>query len=381
MSDWTTHFSAEQRTGKAPVENRSFAGCDLSGAQLANAKFRNCNFANAVLRDAALDGAQLVGCDLSGVDASGCEATGASFVDVTWRAGRATGADFGKSEFSNVDLSDTDLTRAMLRGADLSRSNLQRSKLVEADLRRLARFSSCDLRGANFDGALLGPTVLDHCALHGITGSPRDPYDVEVIDGDLSPNADGSQLAGWDAIAHIWRSQRAPQSSPFALGPRASDSELESVVVTQMIDAKPELDALFDAPAPLFPVLVPWFRTVRIFAVSAAKARPQRIVCAAVFPGLATELLEGSPESLTRAAAAEPVRIRNADDALAYARFGYYVTRGAAAAAIWTGQERVEQAAIGWIVHVSTEIAGKTISNRITVSSDGAFRCDEDVVA
>lgn len=379
MSDWATHFSAEERAGKVPIANRSFAGLDLTGARLDGAQLSGCNFANATLRDASFNGARLFGCDFTGVDASGCEATGTSFVDVTWRGGRTVGADFGKGDFANVDLRDNDMTGAVLRGAELARSDLRGAKLVRADLRRRARFTGCDLRGVDIDGALLGSTELEDCAVHGMLGSPEEPYFVAVTNADLTRDRDRSQLGGWDALAAMWRAQRKPDSrrAPFDLGPPVTDPNLEPVVVMQIIEIRPDLDSVFGAPAPVFPVLVPWM--TRVFAAYATEAKPPRLVCAALFPDLTLELFEDSAAALTRAAAAEPVRLSSADDALAYARFGYYVTRGAKAGAAWLGQERVDQTSTGWLVHASTEIAGRTVANRITVGRDGEFRCEEHV--
>jgi uncharacterized protein YjbI with pentapeptide repeats len=152
MSDWNEHFTPDELSGEVPIENRSFAGLDLSGAELDGVILTNCNFTNAILRNAMLNGAKLFGCDFTGVDASHCEATGTSFDDMTWRGGRAVGADFGKSTFTNVDLRETDFSKAVLRGADVWKSKLGGAKLVEADLQRRARFTECDLRGADFDG-------------------------------------------------------------------------------------------------------------------------------------------------------------------------------------------------------------------------------------
>lgn len=390
MSEWQKHFSAGELSGAAPIENRdftgaslrganlakrmlvgcTFSGCDLTGIELDGATLSKCNFAGAVLRDAKLSSATVQGCDFTGADVSGCEATGTNFGSVTWQRGRAARADFAKSSFIDVDLRDADLTGAVLRGATLLTSNLAGAKLAGADLQRLARFKDCDLRGVDIAGALLGSTQIVDCAVYGMKGSPREPYDVTVKNVDLSAARDGSKVSGWAGLAELWRAQRATDSNraPFELGERLSSEDDEGFMLMSVLEAAPALDTLFDTNAPVFPVMVPWFADVRVFALGTTKDAP-RVVCAARLPDDTVEVLEGSPQALTRAAAAEPVRIADADAAVRYARFGYYVTAGGGTFVL----DGVEQTGAGWVIRASSVVDGLPVANRLTVGRDGAF--------
>lgn len=108
------------------LEQRNFAGADLTGA---------------VLRDASLTRSKLAGARLGKVNAY-------------------------NARFVATDLSDADLSGAVLLRADFTRARLAKARLVGADLRR-ARFFGADLRGADLSQAQLDGADLLNARLEG----------------------------------------------------------------------------------------------------------------------------------------------------------------------------------------------------------------------
>ncbi len=106
------------------MEERPFAGVDLTGADLDQARFNRSDLSTAVLRDADARRAKFLSATLIGADL-----TGAYLRE----------ADFTKADLTGAILRDADLTgarffRAILREADLTDALLNRTDILEADL-------------------------------------------------------------------------------------------------------------------------------------------------------------------------------------------------------------------------------------------------------
>jgi uncharacterized protein YjbI with pentapeptide repeats len=155
-------------SGKAPNLPRFCAGCSFQGAQMAGADFTKVtyigsNFENGDFRGASFRGATLVaanferanlhGASFDGASCTACNFGHTALDGATFAGVRMTAANFGESTGSL----DNAALRGLLGGCvacnfgklDLAGRDLSGLSLVSVD------FSNADLRGTNFNGAVL----------------------------------------------------------------------------------------------------------------------------------------------------------------------------------------------------------------------------------
>lgn len=108
-------FAGADLTG-AVLRDASLTRSDLSGAKLVRVDGRNARFVATDLRDADLSGAMLLRADLTRAELAGA---------------RLVGADLRRTHFYGADLRGADLTRARLDGADLLNATLEGARWID----------------------------------------------------------------------------------------------------------------------------------------------------------------------------------------------------------------------------------------------------------
>ena len=392
----------------AEIEGLHFAGCDFSGVDLAEARLddavlESCKLVDAVLRGAVMNGARLSGCDLTRLDASQAEMTGVKIRSCLARDIVLTGANLAKCEIDATDLRGAVLTGASLRAAAIRRSDLRGARMQGTDLRRKARLSDCDLRDADLAGARLGNTWLRACVVEDLVGVPKEPWDLHAVH--LTGPTSGHE-GDEESLFTPWRQAR-PFDARRPPGELGASHEDDGTLLMNVLEVRPELETSFGVDVPVFPVRLPWFQRLAIFAMHASEAAPSRLIYVAQAPDGGVLLLDGLQRNLSRAASLEGVRLLEASSALEYARFGYHATRGSEQGASWItsvdqvpwkhpgdesvtrfcathghliGPERVEPSGEGWTIEAWAAWPGALVRNTITVGHDGAYAIDETIV-
>jgi uncharacterized protein YjbI with pentapeptide repeats len=208
--------------GQIVFRNEPWHGVGMPTSRLHHAifedsKFERVDFSYGEMHDAVMTRTRFLACDMVAVefdratledtDMAGSSLALGSMRDTTVRGGdwqrilggRSTwrakldGVDLRGASLRDMVLDDTVFARCDLRGADFSRKNPILTTLGTA---RRTRFVDCDLRGINVEGWRLDGAVFERCKLHGLVGTPVFEGDVQVIEADLSAEADGSVLGG-----------------------------------------------------------------------------------------------------------------------------------------------------------------------------------------
>jgi uncharacterized protein YjbI with pentapeptide repeats len=177
---------------EAKLQDANLKGAHLEGAILTKAKLERTNFSGAHMKDAKLDELEMKDVDLRGADLSGATFEHSKFgwskidkttiIDPKWmlvwslqqRTQIVDSDIFGyidvelsrrRLDLSNVDLSDVSIRLGDLYKADLSNSNfyntyfsvvnLQKANFWNSKMEKAQFCSYIDLRGANFNNAIL----------------------------------------------------------------------------------------------------------------------------------------------------------------------------------------------------------------------------------
>ncbi len=158
--------------GKATLKQTQLGRADLREAMLYEARLEG-----AVLAGAKLDEAILVGTKWIEVDAREIEGSRLTFIEVTFEACNFAGAKLEQSTFLNNDLRGSNFDRALLRactfigckaqGVSFIGANLGNARFVEGCVLDDAQFLEADLSRANLRGMSLAraefrKAVLDH---------------------------------------------------------------------------------------------------------------------------------------------------------------------------------------------------------------------------
>ncbi len=177
------------------LQDKDFAGSDLSGVDLTGAELDGANFIEAYLEgtlfneaslqnadflEAELQKAQLKKANLKGAklhqaildeaDLSGATIRGAELLKA-----KLNGAILEATDLRSADLKEAQLEKAQLQKADLRNASLQNANLSEANLK------GADCRNANFENANLRRATLDNTRLQGaiLKGVDIDPAQLE----------------------------------------------------------------------------------------------------------------------------------------------------------------------------------------------------------
>lgn len=171
------HMSAEQvrEAVKAVPEGKAdLSGRDMSGDDLTDLDLSGANLTKANLSGANLHGVKLIGADLTNADLSKADLTFAWFIKARFDHASLRGATLQTvvtskamdnsadqaASFVGADLSDTNTTVHFsfddMRGVSFAHSRM--SAVIANQSMGLLRteFMSCNLDGANFEGAGLG---------------------------------------------------------------------------------------------------------------------------------------------------------------------------------------------------------------------------------
>lgn len=171
------HLTADQvreATKAAPAGKVDLSGRDMSGDDLTDLDLTGANLAKANLSGANLHGVKLIGADLSDADLGKADLTFAWFIKARFDRANLHGATMQTvvtskamdntadqaASFIGADLSDTSTTVHFsfddMRGVSFAHARM--SAVIANQSMGLLRteFSSCNLDGANFEGAGLG---------------------------------------------------------------------------------------------------------------------------------------------------------------------------------------------------------------------------------
>lgn len=166
--------------GKVDLSGRDMSGDDLTGVDLSGA-----NLAKADLHGANLHGVKLVGADLTGADLRRADLTFAWFIKARFDHADLRGATLQTvvtsramdntadqaASFVGADLSDSDTAVHFsfddMRGVSFAHAHM--SAVIANQSMGLLRteFMSCDLDGADFEGAGLGHNLFRFAKLRG----------------------------------------------------------------------------------------------------------------------------------------------------------------------------------------------------------------------
>jgi uncharacterized protein YjbI with pentapeptide repeats len=175
-------------------------GLDLGGANLAGADLSNANLHGVKLVDADLTQARLVSTDLTfawfiRANFTRADLHGATLRTVVTSRGMENTRDQA-AIFVGADLSDTHMTVHFsfddMRGANFSRADMTVVMANQSMGLLRTEFKSCDLDGANFDGAGLGHVTFRFARLHHAIFRNADLRDADFVGAYL----DGADFTG-----------------------------------------------------------------------------------------------------------------------------------------------------------------------------------------
>jgi uncharacterized protein YjbI with pentapeptide repeats len=107
--------------------------------------------------------------------------------------------------FSDAIAVDSRIEDATFEDCDFRGANLGRKDhFLNLGRCRNTHFRRCDFRRATFEGLRLDGTVFDHCHFHGLVGCPVVEASITVINPDLSPSGDDTDIRPADDIVRKW---------------------------------------------------------------------------------------------------------------------------------------------------------------------------------
>lgn len=173
----------------AELRDAVLAGANLTSASLRGARITGGSFAGAAMALAKLDDAELDGVDVTGADLDRS----------VWRGASVTRVDFTGARFGNAALDEATFVGTRFTDADFSPTTPKPRATT-----RGARFEGCDLRNTRWEGRDLAGASFVRCKLDGIAGQPASVEGVTIVEPDLSPAGDGSELATAEDVLELW---------------------------------------------------------------------------------------------------------------------------------------------------------------------------------
>ncbi len=203
---------ADRQDHKVDLSGKDLSGDDLSGLDLTGA-----NLAGADLSNANLHGVKLVGADLTGARLVSADLTFAWFIGANFNRTNLHGATLQTvvtssgmentkaqaASFVDADLSATHTTVHFsfddMRRANFSHANMTVVMANQSMGLLRTEFKSCDLDGANFEGAGLGHVTFRFAKLRHANFRGADARDADFIGAYLN-DADftGARTEGAD---------------------------------------------------------------------------------------------------------------------------------------------------------------------------------------
>ena len=229
-----------QRLGPAELAGVILSDVTLDRADLAFANLHAANLERvrahgATLSKANLSGATMDGCDFTGAAMMNCKLgdgtiAGSAFDRAflkhsTWYRAKIRGSSFTGAVFANAAIDQAEFVDCDLRGADLSVA--EHDAVLGTAVR--ARFERCDLRDTRWDRRSLLRTVFIDCRFAGSSGPLADAHEVEVVDADLSPAGDRSQLVTADALLAFWGLLPPPPKPPERQVPALDEYDADRI--------------------------------------------------------------------------------------------------------------------------------------------------------
>jgi len=140
------------------LANASFRGVSAAEISFQRADLRNSDFTGADLRNALFQGADLTQAVLANAMLGGSNVTEAILIGTNFTNAVIGATDFGKADFTGVNLQGANLQGSSLLEVSFKAANLAGANLTGADMSK-ADFTGANLRGAILRGAkLLGAT-------------------------------------------------------------------------------------------------------------------------------------------------------------------------------------------------------------------------------
>jgi uncharacterized protein YjbI with pentapeptide repeats len=193
----------------ARLERVDLSKSELEAAHLVEAELRDvqldgARMSSVQLQRATIVGGSFVGADLALAVLEGARIEEARFdrADVdrsVWKGARAEATSFDAVVFGNAILDGVRFSGCTFRGADFAPLD----ELFPATTRG-AVFEDCDLRNTRWDDRDLTGVRFVRCKLDGIQGRPKSVADIEVVEPDLSPDGDGSDIGTLDDVLDLW---------------------------------------------------------------------------------------------------------------------------------------------------------------------------------
>ena len=216
----TEHLDADQVRAKvaaAQGQPVDLSGQDMSGDDLTGLDLSGANLTGADLSHANLHGVKLVGANLTRARLPGADLTFAWFIRANFSQADLRGATL-QTVVTSSGMANTQDQAASFVGADLSRTHttvhfsfddMRGANFSQADMTVVmanqsmgllrTEFSSCNLDGANFDGAGLGHVTFRFARLRHASFRNADLRNTDFV-GAYLDDADftGARLQGAD---------------------------------------------------------------------------------------------------------------------------------------------------------------------------------------
>jgi uncharacterized protein YjbI with pentapeptide repeats len=206
-------------------------GYDAAGARLVAHDLTAARLVDVTLDGGVLDGATLVNAELIGVRANDAHLASVRFDDarlsrVSLLRGTLPHVHFDRAFIDASDLRETVLDRttwpdayvgttafdgSTFGDAVLDAATFSRCTFARADFRSRsaattrAVFEDCDLRSTRWHGRDVAGATFVRCKLAGVQGRPGGLDAATFVETDLSPDGDGSDIAGPADVRAVWR--------------------------------------------------------------------------------------------------------------------------------------------------------------------------------
>lgn len=193
------------RLERVDLSNAKLEAARLVEAELRDVQLDQARMSSAQLQRATIPGGSFVGADLALAVLESATIEEARFgranVDRSvWKGARVEATSFDAVVFGNAILDGARFSGCTFRGADFAPIE----DLFPATTRD-AVFEDCDLRNTRWDGRDLTRARFVRCKLDGIEGSPTGVASIEIVDPDLSPEGDGSDIGTAEDVLDLWR--------------------------------------------------------------------------------------------------------------------------------------------------------------------------------
>ena len=241
--DWVERgFMGE---GRIVVEDENLSGIgeSMGGYELSRVKLVGCNLENSDIDSSKFKEAEIISCNWNNSDLYGNYYDRATIKNCNLVNTKFTFCKFVKAQIEGGNWSNCDFIRPYFTGAKIDGVNFESSIITEALLHKsrirncsfknaylnyssasFAVWENCDFRGVNFDNVQLRKVIFKNCGFYDSYGNPDALDSVQIIEPDLSPDFDGSEIVEQQTVIDTWNrnSQKRLQSRKNGLIPEKS---------------------------------------------------------------------------------------------------------------------------------------------------------------